>query len=176
MKPIKLLALPILLLFIAGCGTTVGRAPQTRTGGFDNARTVDIAPHGNIPNKDFNMILTGVGAQWTEARKNKVLLIIAVFNDYTGITDAELNIDGEKIALTPTPGVTDMSSGGSIMKISTKDFETDLTTVEKILNSKRVWLRVHTPTGTMENAIIDGGKDSKAYNALVRFMKAVKGT
>jgi len=59
------------------------------------------------------------------------------------------------------------------MKISTKGFLTKLDTVEKIIKSKRTWLRVHTPTGTIEDAVINGKKDSKAYHALIRFMDAV---
>jgi hypothetical protein len=121
------------------------------------------------------MIGTGIGAQWSEARKDQVILIIAVFNMYTGITGAELNIDGERIALTSTTTVTDMGAGGESMKISTQGFVTRLDTVEKIIRSKRTWLRVHTPTGTMEDAVIDGAKDSKAYHALIRFMESVKG-
>ena len=168
---IKLLALPI-LSFFAGCGTTTGLSPKISHSGFDNARVVSIAPHGNAIS---GMIGTGIGAQWNEAQKDKVILIIAVFNADTGITGAELNIDGEKIALTPTEAVTDMESGGDIMKISTKGFLTELDTVEKIIRSKRTWLRVHTPTGSMEDAVIDGAKDSRAYHALIRFMDAVKG-
>ncbi len=121
------------------------------------------------------MIGTGIGAQWNEVKKDQVILIIAVFNTTTAITGAELNIDGEKLTLTPTADITDMESGGEIMKKSTKGFVTKLATVEKIIRSKRTWLRVSTPTGTMEDAVIDGAKDSKAYHALKRFMDAVKG-
>lgn len=168
----KLLVLPILLSLCAGCSTSTGLSPEVAHGGFDNARTVNIPPHGNAIS---GMIGTGIGAQWSEAKSDQVILIIAVFNTYTGITGAELNIDGEKIALTPTAGVTDMNAGGDIMKTSTKGFVTQLDTVEKIIKSKRTWLRVHTPTGSMENAVIDGAKDSKAYHALIRFMDGVKG-
>lgn len=162
-----------LILLLTGCGTTTGLSPKVAHSGFDNARTVRIAPHGNAIS---GMIGTGIGAEWSEARKDQVILIIAVFNMYTGITGAELNIDGERIALTPTGTVTDMGSGGDIMKTSTQGFVTPLETVEKILRSKRTWLRVHTPTGTMEDAVIDGAKDSKSYHALRRFMQSVKGT
>lgn len=172
---IKLMVLPILLSFFAGCGTTTGLSPNQAHSGFDDARTVSIRPHGNIPSGALNVMGTGIGAEWNEAKKDQVLLIIAVFNLTTGITGAELNIDGEKITLTPTAGVTDMDSGGSTMKISTRGFGTQLDTVEKIIQSKKTWLRVHTPTGTMENAVIDGDKDSKAYHALKRFMASVRG-
>jgi len=122
----------------------------------------------------LNVIATGIGAQWNQAHPNQVIFVIAIFNLQTAITGAELNIDGEKMALKLTGGITDTAAGGDIMKTSTRDFLTDLATVEKIIKSKRTWLRVHTPTGSIENAVIDGAKDSKAYHALIRFMDAVK--
>ena len=158
---------------LVGCSTTVGHSPKVAQGGFDNARTVDIRPHGNASR---GMTPTGIGAQWSEANRDRVILIIAVFNTYTGITGAELNIDGEKMSLTPTADVTDMTSDANNFKTSTKGFVTTLDTVDKIIRSKRTWLRIHTPTGTMEDPVIDGDKDSKAYHALVRFVAAVKGT
>jgi len=165
-------ALASLSLLLTSCGTTTGLSPTTAHSGFDNARIVNIVPHGNAMT---GMIGTGIGAQWNEVKKDQVILIIAVFNTTTAITGAELNIDGEKLTLTPTADITDMESGGEIMKKSTKGFVTKLATVEKIIRSKRTWLRVSTPTGTMEDAVIDGAKDSKAYHALKRFMDAVKG-
>ena len=171
MKSFILLLFAGSIVLLAGCSTKTGLSPKVAHSGFDNARTVSITPHANAAS---GIIATGIGAQWNEARKDQVILIIAVFNLITGITGAELNIDGERTTLTPTATVTDLNSGG-ILKISTKDFVTQLDTVEKIIRSKRTWLRVHTPTGTMEDAVIDGDKDSKAYHALVRFMDAVKG-
>jgi hypothetical protein len=168
------LFLAALLALATGCGTTTGLSPEVGRSGFDNARTVDIRPHGNAPN-GMEMVLTGLGAQWNGAQPDKVVLIVAVFNLTTAITGAELNIDGEKMTLTPLPNATDMGAGGDIMKTSTRAFGASLETVEKIVNSKRTWLRVHTPTGHLENAVIDGSKDSKAYNALKRFMAQVKG-
>ncbi len=173
MKCTILSALAALLL--TSCGTTTGLSPKTSRSGFDNARVVSIAPHGN--RGGWGVVGTGIGAQWSEAHKDDVILIIAVYDSaYTGITGAELNIDGEKLALTPTAYVTDMESiAGDMIKKSTQPFVTKLDTVEKIIKSKRTWLRVSTPTGTLEDAVIDGATDSKAYHALKRFMDAVKG-
>lgn len=161
-----------LVAVVNGCGTTTGLSPKTAHSGFDNARTVDISPHGTI--SSGNSAGIGIGAQWNEAHKDQAILIFVVYLTYTGITGAELNIDGEKIALTPTATVTDMASDVTGMKSSAKGFVTKLDTVERIVRSKRTWVRLHTPTGTMESAVIDGAKDSKAYHALKRFMNDVK--
>jgi len=130
-----------------------------------------MTPHQNASDR---LIPTGIGAQWSEAKKDEVILIIAVFHDHVEIRGAELNIGGEKIALTPTADVTDMKADLNNLKTSTKGFLTTLHTVKKIVNSRRTWLRVHTATGAMDDAVKDGARDSKAYHALKRFMNDVK--
>jgi hypothetical protein len=97
-----------------------------------------------------------------------------VWDLYTGITEAELNIDGEKISLTRLLNSTDMDHNDVGRPTSTRAFATDIATVKKIISSKRTWLRIHTPTGYIEDAVIDGATDSKAYNALIRFIAAVE--
>ena len=155
---------------IAGCSTTSGLEPTVSHSGFENATTVSIEPHGNACD---SMICTGVGAQWSSSKPEQVILIMSIFNDYSGITDVQLNIDGEKIQLQPTRTVTDLSNNSAI-KTSTKGFVTDIHVIDNILSSQRTWVRVHTPTGYLEDAIIDSGKDSKAYHALSRFMRDVR--
>lgn len=174
--PMRLTFVPLVfaILFGAGCATDVGLAPRVAKSGFDNARTVSIDVHGNVPTSMTNIIGTGLGAQWSEARPDQVILMVAVLNDYTGIVGAELNIDGEKLSLTKAGTVTEMTSLGSYRQ-STNAFITSVGVAEKIVKSQRTWLRVQTPTGTMENAVIDGAKDSKAYHALKRFLVEVRG-
>jgi hypothetical protein len=167
----KLTAASVIIvgLIVAGCSTT-GRAPQVGRSGFDNARTVTIEPHANTSTR---VTATGLGAHWSAAWQDQVILEVAVFNLATGITNAELNIDGNKTTLERNGDVTDIDRTGDVI-ISTNSFKTNLATVEKILKSKRTWLRVGTPTGTLEDAVIDGPTDSKAFHALERFMAAVK--
>lgn len=171
MKTLIAVAVFAVVSLFSGCGTTTGLSPSVSQGGFDNARSVSISPHANAIS---GMIGTAIGAQWSEAHSDHVILIVAVVNHYTGITGAALNIDGDKIELTPTPTVTDMITTAGV-KWSTKGFVTNLDVVERIVKSKRTWIRVETPTGSMEDPIIDGAKDSKAYHALIRFLAAVKG-
>ena len=169
-------AIILLVIFTSSCGTTTGLSPTSSSGGFDNSRKVAIRPHGTAPKSGFEATIIVLGAEWNEAHRDHVILSVGVANDITGVVGAELNIDGERISLQPTATVTDMDAGGGVMKMSTKGFVTPLDTVDRILRSKRTWIRIQTPTGTMENAIIDGEKDSKAYHALVRFIREVKGS
>jgi hypothetical protein len=167
----KTIILFILCVALLGCGTTAGTSAKVGYSGFDKSRTVDVSPHATAGiGTDL-----GIGVQWNEATKDSVILLMAVFWVYTGITGAELNIDGEKIVLIPTGTVTDMHKTAGI-PISIMGFNTQFDIVTKIINSKRTWLRLQTPTGYVEDAVIDGKKDSKAYNALKRFVTAVNGT
>lgn len=161
------------IAFLAGCATTSGLDPVVDHSGFDDAKTVTISPHGNDCD---SMVCTGIGAQWSEAHPNTVILIVNVFNDTTAVIDAKLNIDGELIELSKTRGVTDLEVSGTAgiyVRRSSKGFVTSTETVRKILDSKRTWLRVSTPTGYLEDPVIDGSADSKAYHALKRFMAEV---
>jgi hypothetical protein len=168
---LPLFLLPLALL-LGGCSTTVGLNPEVTQSGFDNSKSVNIFPH---PNVEGSGMPTGLGAQWHANDPDNVILVVMVY-EYIGITGAELNIDGEKIVLTPVGTATDMQEPIPNVRESMNNFSTDLSTVEKILKSKRTWLRVYTPTGTLESAVIDGQQDSKAYHALERFMAAVKST
>ncbi|SBS62722.1 hypothetical protein [Vibrio atlanticus] len=155
---------------IAGCSTTSGLEPSVSHSGFDNATIISIEPHGNACD---SMVCTGIGAQWSSSKPEQVILIMSIFNEYSGITDVQLNIDGKKIQLQPTRTITDLNNNSAI-KTSTKAFVADLQLIDSILSSQRTWVRVHTPTGYLEDAVIDNGKDSKSYHALSRFMRDVR--
>jgi len=145
--------------------------PKVGYSGFDNARTVTLVPHGNIP-KGWEMKITAMGAQWSEKHKDSVLIIVAVINDTTAITGASLNIDGEIIHMKQTGDVTGFEDRSGI-KQSSKSFTTELLTIRKILKSERTWLRVNTPHGTMENAVIENGKKGQAFVAFEGFIAVI---
>lgn len=158
------------VLALTGCANTTGLEPTERHSGFDNARIVDIRPHGNACT---TMVCTGFGLQWNSKYPSSALMIVQVFNDITAILDAQLNIDGEIITLDESQMFSDFETMGYI-KNSSKAFVMPLSTLERITTAKRVWMRVRTPSGTIEDAIIDGQKDSKSYHALKRFLLKVK--
>lgn len=170
----KIPFLVILLIFFVGCSTTMGLDPVIGHSGFDNAKTVTINPHANACK---SMVCTGLGAQWNSSKPHSAILIVMVANEYLAISNAELNIDGKKINLRSVGTVTDFHNpvSGSAMRESKRAFATTVETVKSILSAKRVWLRVSTPTGYLEDAVIDDDGDSKAYHALKRFMRSVRG-
>ena len=96
-----------------------------------------------------------------------------VVNDIRAINAAELNIDGEIIKLSNT----DLTRFNTDIGVSSaKTYTTDFNVVDRIINSKRTWVRLSTSKGYVEAAIIEGGKDSKAFNALKRFKDQVEAT
>ncbi|CAM0732492.1 hypothetical protein L2634_08855 [Acinetobacter baumannii] len=159
----KILAAGLIGLGLVGCATTSGLAPKVTTSGFDGSKRVFIDGHSVACDQ---MACPLIGAIWLSNNPNLVGLKISVINSIVSINSVDLNIDGEIIKLRENT-LTDFSTGTLLE--SSKVFVTDLTVVDKILNSKRAWIRVNTSKGLIENPIIDGTKDSKAYHALKRF-------
>lgn len=152
-----------LFLGFTGCATTTGLAPKVTSSGFDGSKRVSIEGHGVACDQ---MLCPLIGANWSSNTPNLVGLKISVMNGLVSINSVDLNIDGEIIKLRENT-LTDFSTDTVVE--SSKIFVTDLTVVDKIINAKRAWIRVNTNKGLIENPIIDGSKDSKAYHALKRF-------
>ena len=161
------------ILALTACGTTQVLKPVEKYSDFDNRRTVYLPPHGNIPNSYTDMFISGIGAFWSDASPDILILDINIFNQWTEITEANLNIDGEIIALQKISGKTHLTDGGGVKK-SNQTFHSNLQTIESIINSKKTWLQVYTSDGIFEHGVINGEKDSKAYNALKGFLMTVK--
>tara|TARA_Y100001968_G_scaffold286015_1_gene286397 strand:- start:715 stop:1221 length:507 start_codon:yes stop_codon:yes gene_type:complete len=157
------------LMGLAGCATTTGLEPTERFSGFDNARVVDIQPHGNACT---GMVCTGFGLQWNSKYPENAFMIVEVFNDITAIFGAQLNVDGNIVTLQESQLTSDFESDGYV-KNSSKAFLISMDTLRRIETAHRVWMRVETPSGTIEDAIIDGETDSKSYHALKRFLAKV---
>ncbi|RUO20927.1 hypothetical protein CWE08_07450 [Aliidiomarina iranensis] len=160
-----------LATLLTACATTTGTQPDVRTSGFDQAKIVEIQPHGASCGSAGCL---GLGAQWNESHGDNAFFIVTSYMDYVAILDAQLNIDGQVIDLEPADVVTDFDS--QYGKVSSKGFRTNLDTIEAITKADRVWLRIKTPNGTREDRIIDQDGDSKAYHAMKRFMNSVRGT
>ncbi|WP_332604784.1 hypothetical protein [Acinetobacter sp. ESBL14] len=159
MKKIILLSL---VLGLVGCATT-GSAPEVSSSGFDGSKRVSIDGHSVACDQ---MACPLIGAIWSSNTPDLVGLKISVINTIVSINSVDLNVDGAIIKLRENK-LTDFSN--DMILESSKLFVTDLTVVDKILNAKRAWIRVNTNKGLIENPIIDGTKDSKAYHALKRF-------
>lgn len=157
-------------LAIGACSNTSGLAPKVSHSGFDNSKVVNIAPHGNACTY---MTCTGFGLQWNSKYPDDAFMIVQVFNNVTPIFGAQLNIDGDIITLKESQLVSSYDVDG-YTRNSSKAFSVSLETLESIENANRVWMRVETPDGTIEDAIIENGKDSKSYHALKRFLLEVK--
>ena len=166
----KIAATVTAILLLAGCSTTSGLAPSSSYSGFDRARVVTISEHGNAC---AAVLCTGLGAEWTFALPDKALLSVKVFNGIVGITGASLNIDGTITRLDSTSEPTRFNVPGAFMRESQKSFVVPLSMVRSIVASRNVWLRVFTTDGQLEDAVIEGARDSKAYNALARFLAEV---
>jgi hypothetical protein len=155
---------------LGGCATTTGLSPEVSQSGFDGSKRVEVTPHGT--QCKGKMVCTGIGAVWNN-KNSATGLIVSLFNVLTGIQGASLNIDGKTVDLGQPIGLTKMSSNTTIQE-SENRFVIPYALINEILNGKRVWIRVNTTNGTIEDAIIDENGDSKAYHALKRFKDSVE--
>lgn len=167
------------VFFFGACSTTTTFKPKESYSEFDNTRNVYVTPHGTISKGFTDMEPSLIGAFWTESSPDNVVLDITLFNQWTGITEVNLNIDGRIVELKNRTNLTDFEggydNGYEMMKKSSQGFVTDIDLVKSILASDRTWLRVYTLDGIVEHGIIDGEVDSKAFNALKDFMALVEG-
>ncbi|MBR9806014.1 MAG: hypothetical protein GYB49_02170 [Alphaproteobacteria bacterium] len=159
------------LLFTA-CATTTGLDAKTTYSGFDDAAIVNIQPHGL--GCDGAFICLSLGAEWQQAEPEQVLMLVQITGKTQGITGAALNIDGQKINLAEASTATEFERVAGAIETSTQVFVAPVEVIDEILAAKRVWIRVNTTSGFMEDYIIDGDKDSKAYHALKRFSSEMK--
>lgn len=155
---------------LAGCGPTVGLNPNVSHSGYDGAKVVTINGHGNACE---SMVCTGLGAQWRSNAPNQSILVVYVFNHITGITGAQIKVDGKEYDLNAMQPFTNFSEFAAPVTESRKGFVVPTELIRKIVASKRTWLRVQTTGGYVEDAVIDGATDSKAYHALKRFLADV---
>ena len=167
---ISSVSLALAAVLAVGCTTTSGTDPVRSYSGFDRGAVVDIAGHGAACTA---MLCPGLGAQWQQARPDRAILNVYLFNVWTPITQAALNIDGRIVQLDNLTTITNFSPPGSAMRESRRSFAVELQLIRDILAANRVWLRVGTTDGTVEVAVIDGAQDSRPFNALKRFIAAV---
>lgn len=164
------LSMTLAALALAGCATTSGTGPTVSRSGFDGSTVVDISPHGNDCS---SMTCTGLGAQWSSANPQSAILKVQVFNDITAITGAQISVDGQVISLEPLRGLTNFDTSTPGLKASVKGYHVTLSDLRRISGAQRAWLRVSTPSGYVEDRIVEGPADSKALHAIRRFLAAV---
>ena len=177
-KIVRLLAILTALSFGCVFSTTSGFDAEVKHSGFDNAKMVTVVAHGcdcsrcTVLDVNKTCFCTGLGAQWSEAHPSDAVLIVRTFAAAGEIVGAELMIDGQKYVLTPTHPIADLNSMTTAGD-SQKAFSIPLDLIREVASSRRTWVRVHTATTILEDAVIDGETDSKAYHALKRFLAAV---
>ena len=157
---------------LSGCSTTSGLSPEVSKSGFDGATVVDVAPHGN---QCLNLCTT-LGAQWSSARPDMASLRVGIYDPskFYAIRGAQVRIGGDVITLKPEPGTAQFEvDRAGAARDSNRWFAVPLDLVRRIAASDDAWIRLSTNAGTVDDAIIDNGKDSKALNALKRFLAKI---
>lgn len=157
----------LLCCLAAGCSST-GSVPTQSTSGFDGARRVQVAGHGAACS---GFVCSGLGASWTSARPDRVLLTVHVFNETCSITSARVRVGADVVDLGAPSGLTRFSRLGSATRESVQTFDVPLELVRRLASSDSAWLRVGTSVGRMEDRL-DG---SRASAALGRLLSTIDG-
>lgn len=141
--------------------------------GFDGARVVDIAPHGAACE---GLPCVSLGAQWNSRKPDATIATVTVLGArFSGIRRLAISIDGQERTFQPS-GITRFEPGPTAQtRESRQDFVLPLATLREIRAAKRVWVRVSTVDGYLDQAVVDDQKDSKAFHALGRLLAEIDG-
>lgn len=170
----KTVALLATVLMFAGCSTTSGLDATTSVASFDNSKVVDIAPHGAMCANKSDCV--SIGGQWSSATPamSSMQVQLTSYKGYKLIDRATLRIDGQDVELNKASASTQFSKMDDFpVYYSTASFSTPITTFERVAAAKDVRIRVYTPSGYVDDIILLPERDSKAFNAVKRFLKCV---
>lgn len=122
------------------------------------------------------MPCVAIGAQWSSRHPTTAIVTVMMLGPkFTGIQRVALSIDGKEQTFQPN-GITRFEPGlSALARESRQDFVMPLSTLRDLQGSKRAWIRVSTLDGYIDQAIIDGPKDSKALHAIGRLLTAIDG-
>jgi hypothetical protein len=156
---------------MAGCANTDGMAPTVSIAGYDQARVVNISPHGLACDE---LPCLALGVEWSSAKPESAVLIVKrVGIDYAGINRLSLKVDGKETTLAARASGTEFAAGSPPMRESIQTFAAPMQLVRDLASGRQVLARVDSVRGYLDGAIMDGEKDSKAVHALRRFLLAV---
>lgn len=163
------LVLAAACLLAAGCSSTGGSPAEESRSDFDGARRVQVAGHGGACS---GLVCSGLGASWSSARPDRVLLTVHVFNETCAILGARVRVGAEVVDLGRPVGLaTKFSRPGSVIRESVQTFDVPLGLVRRLANADSAWLRVGTSVGYVE----DGLARSRAAAALARLLAVIEG-
>lgn len=164
----KIFSCALLAFAVTGCANTSGLDAKTSQSTFDGAKTVRIAPHS----LGCKSACSTMGFGWTSKSPNDVFVDLKMIQlpDYKSIQQLRFNIDGQISNFKPIQTLTDYKNEGVLGKTATQSFVIPQSYAKKLHNSKDVRVQIVTEAGSVDDYLIIGDKDSKAYHALGRFL------
>ncbi|OUV22082.1 MAG: hypothetical protein CBC55_04620 [Gammaproteobacteria bacterium TMED95] len=157
-----------LVLILSACSNTNGMVTATEEANTDD-KVVTMYP---VTTDCDIKVCTQIGAQWSKATPNEVMLIIKMAEPHFEIKGAYLNLDGNLIFLSkPSMQSNHTAKAGTISpQAAYTAFRTSVDVLKSAVNSKRAWLRVTTQSAYFDDRIKDVSTDSDALNALILFL------
>lgn len=171
MEVMRATAAILAAMILAACSSTTGLDATESRSGFDGARVVNIAPHGAACTE---LPCISIGSEWNSKRPQSAIVVASIAShEFTGLRALEFNIDGRMTAYQAAPGLSEFTAQTPPIRQSSHAFVVPMADLRAIVDARRVWVRVSSVRGWVEQPIIDGDRDSKALHALRRFLAQV---
>lgn len=144
----KILMILTVFLF-SGCASLPGGIKET-VSGFDNTKEIVMEPAGVFKSYTESYVLM-LGLYKTSKMPTDKAVLVAQLKDASNFSDKDslqFNIDGEIVTLNSTDLFTDVETkdGGDYVgyyNVSSKRYSVDKDLIEKLINGKKVWVKLN---------------------------------
>lgn len=170
-----------LILSLASCATTSGLNATSTQSSFDGSKSIDITPHG-MSCKNTGIYCGMLGFRWDDKHPNTAFIRTQVIDmagtmlvggKFVNIYKLRFNVDGNITDLQPIgDGFTKHDYDTIIGRTSNQAFAVPVDFLRTLHSSQNVKVQLVTDKGNFNDYLITNGKDTKAYNALGRFLTA----
>jgi hypothetical protein len=158
------LAVAVCALSVVACAVS---EPDIYRDRFNGNRVVEIEPQRNTC--EYAVACSALGAQWDSSAFDYAALLVRV-PGIVGILGLQINIDGRISRLDPIDKLTDMSTN---YQRSTIRFLIPVETIREIVHSQITMVRIRTTGITYDDQVVGDKEQSRAYEALKKFLAAV---
>ena len=170
------LGLSVSIALLSGCATTSGLEAKTKVSEFDGSKSVSVSPHA-IACKTMTCVTTGF--VWNDKNPSQASTLVAIMSPslggtYHAISSVKLNIDGDIVTLKASPGDSNDFKDDNTYKTTSRLYMTPLSLLERIEKSTTTKMQVIAKDAVIEEDFKNTGDSSKAYYALLRFLKQVE--
>lgn len=159
-----------LLLFLIPVITFAApKGVSVSTSNFDGAKEVTLKPYGTSTCMGFGKTCVSVGALWRSTEPQIVALELVSLRSLINMSHLAISADGDIIVAERVPLTAQYEITGFYRQSAQRFFITK-SDLDKILNAKKVWMKISVVGGSyIETNLINDDKSTLARDGLIRF-------